>query len=144
MERYTYDNEHAFLAKLEELVKGGVKKRDIEIHAPHPVHELDEIFGMPPSKVRLFALFGGLAGAATGYLFTTYTAVSWPLVTGGKPFLSIPPYTVIAFELMVLFGALSAFYGFTILARMPAVRTIISEDVYEDVYEIMVSKKEDR
>ena len=31
----------------------------------------------------------------------------WPLVVGGKPIGSIPPYVVIAFELTILLGALS-------------------------------------
>ena len=31
----------------------------------------------------------------------------WPVVVGGKPIGSIPPYVVIAFELTMLLGALS-------------------------------------
>lgn len=139
-DRYTFDSEHDFLEKLKALVRSGVKYKDLEIRAPHPVHHLDEIIGTPPSKVRLFALIGGLVGAATGYLFTSYTAIDWKLVTGGKPFISIPPYTVIAFELMVLFGALSSFLGFIITSRLPAVRTIISDDEFQDSFEIIVRK----
>jgi hypothetical protein len=143
-DRYTFESEHDFLEKLKSLVKGGVKYRDLEIHAPHPIHDLDEIIGTPPSKVRLFALIGGLAGAATGYLFTTYTAIDWKLITGGKPFAAIPPYTIIAFELMVLFGALSSFLGFILTSRLPAVRTIISDDEFQDYFEILVRKGEGR
>lgn len=143
-ERYTFESEHDFLEKLKSLLKGGVKERDIEIHAPHPVHHLEEILGTPPSRVRLFALVGALTGAATGYLFTSFTALDWPLITGGKPFVSIPAYTVIGFELMVLFGALSSFLGFIITSRLPAVRTIISEDEFQDAFEICVTKRSDR
>lgn len=143
-ERFTFETEHDFLEKLKALVKSGVKYKDLEIRAPHPVHHLDEIIGTPPSRVRLFALIGGLAGAATGYWFTSFTAVDWKLLTGGKPFISIPPYTVIAFELMVLFGALSSFLGFVLTSRMPAVRTIISDDTFDDLFEITVKRGEDR
>lgn len=139
-ERYTFETEHDFLEKLKALVKSGVKYKDLEIYAPHPVHHLDEIIGAPPSKVRLFALIGGLTGAATGYWFTSFTAVDWKLITGGKPFISIPPYTVIAFELMVLFGALASFLGFILTSRMPAVRTIISDDTFDDIFEIRVTR----
>jgi hypothetical protein len=125
-------------------MKSGVKYKDLELYAPHPVHHLEEIIGSPPSKVRLFALVGGLLGAATGYLFTSYTAVDWKLITGGKPFIAIPPYTIIAFELMVLFGALSSFLGFILTSRMPAVRTIISDDEFQDHFEIIVKKGEGR
>lgn len=139
-ERFTFDNEHDFLVKLESLVKSGVSRAKIDILAPHPVHHAEEILGMAPSRVRLFALVGGLLGAFTGYAFTSYTSIDWPLISGGKPMVSIPPFTIIAFELMVLFGALSSFLGFVLASRLPAVRTIISNDEFSDNFEIMVRK----
>jgi len=66
VERLVFDNEHDFLEKLEELVKGGVDKSSIEILAPHPVHKAEEILSLKPSGVRTFALVGGLVGAAAG------------------------------------------------------------------------------
>lgn len=140
IERLVFEKEHDFLHKLEELVKGGVSPRDIDIRAPYPVHGLEELLQVRPSHVRLFALLGGLAGATTGYLFTSLTALSWRLPVANKPIVAIPPYTVIAFELMVLFGGLSSFLGFLIMSRMPAVRTIISRDEYSDNFEIYVKK----
>jgi hypothetical protein len=138
MDRYVFDNEHDFLDKLRALVKSGVRPRHIEVHAPHPVHHMEDILEMAPSKVRLFALIGGLLGAFTGYAATSWMSIDWPLIIGGKPVVSIPPYTIIAFELMVLFGSLFAFAGFVILSRMPAVRTIISQDEFQDSFEIHV------
>jgi hypothetical protein len=41
---------------------------------------------------------------------------------------------------MVLFGGLSAFLGFIVASRMPAVRTIISKDEFRDTFEIHVRK----
>ena len=139
-ERMVFESEHDFLHKLEELVKNGVKPRDIEIRAPHPVHRAEEILETRPSHVRLFTLIGGLTGATTGYLFTSLTALSWALPVGNKPIVGIPPFTVIAFELTVLFGGLSAFLGFLVTSRMPAVRTIISNDEFRDSFEIRVKK----
>lgn len=139
-ERLVFGSEHDFLHKLEELVKSGVNPRDIQTFAPHPVLKAEEILEMKPSFVRTFALIGGLTGAATGYLFTSLTALSWRLPVGNKPIVGIPPFTVIAFELMILFGGLSAFLGFIITSRMPAVRTIISQDEFRDTFEIHVRK----
>ena len=116
-ERFVFGSEHDFLHKLEDLVKSGIKPRDIEIYAPHPVHKAEEILEMRPSIVRTFALIGGLTGAATGYLFTSLTALDWPLPVGNKPIVGIPTFTVIAFELMVLFGALSTVAGLFLNAR---------------------------
>ena len=51
------------------------------------------------------------AGAATGFGFTSWTNMDWPLIVGGKPMLSIPAFVPIAFELTVLFGALATVIG---------------------------------
>ena len=78
MKRFVYDNEHDFVAKLKELVDGGTPRRAIEILAPHPVHDAEEILALPPSKVRLFALTGALLGAATGYCGNS---VRWSMIS---------------------------------------------------------------
>jgi len=140
MDRHVYQSEHDFMHKLEELLKSGVKPDQIETRTPHPVHHAEELLDMKPSIVRLFVLVGGIAGVATGYLFTSLTALDWPLHVGNKPLVGIPPYTVIAFELMVLFGGLSGFLGLLVTARMPGVRTIISNDEFTDQFEIYVKK----
>jgi len=140
MERLIFHSEHDFVHKIEELLKSGVRPGDIETRAPHPVHHAEELLQMPPSNVRLFCLIGGLTGAATGYLFPSLTALSWLLPVGNKPIVGIPPFTVIAFELMVLFGGLSSFLGFLIESRMPGVRTIISNDEFSDHFEIHLKK----
>src|SRR5258706_3717035 len=44
-------------------------------------------------------------------LFRSYMSYDWPLVVGGKPIGSIPPYVVIMFEMTILFGALSTILG---------------------------------
>jgi hypothetical protein len=50
--------------------------------------------------------------------------MTWPLVTGGKPIISIPAWVIIAFELMILFGALSTVAGLFISARLPQRRVM--------------------
>ena len=135
-DRFVFDNEHDFLDKLKSLVQNGVSKKDIEILAPHPVHKAEEILSLKSSPVRIFALVGGLIGAATGYLFPAFTVIDWPLISGNRPMVSIPPFTIIAFELMVLFGALSAFLGFILMARMPDVITIVTDAEFPTGFEI--------
>ena len=39
---------------------------------------------------------------------------------GGKPVVSVPPFIIICFELMILFGGISAVLGFLFFARLPA------------------------
>ena len=79
---------------------------DLETYAPAPFTEVDDAVIEKPSRVRLFTLIGGLTGVVTGYAMTIWMANDWKIMLGGKPFSSIPPYTIIAFELTILFGRL--------------------------------------
>ncbi len=92
---------------------------DLEVYSPVPSHELDDAVHPRPSRVRIFTLIGGLLGVVTGYAMTIWMANDWRLMVGGKPFSSIPPYTIIAFELTILFGGLLTVLGLFVVARLP-------------------------
>lgn len=124
---YSYKDKAEFIAKLQNLVGEGVPKKDISVLSPIHVHEVDEILEVRPSKLKFFTFFGALSGTITGFAFTIYTVLRWPLlITGGKPIVSIPPFIIIAFELTILFGAIATFLGFLILSRSPSLKKIIS------------------
>lgn len=99
----------ATTAAIRQLKSGGY--HDITVYSPIPRHELEDALEQPVSPVRMFTLIGGLAGAATGAWLTLYMSYDWPLVVGGKPVGSVPPYVVIIFEMTILFGALSTLLG---------------------------------
>ena len=111
---------------IENLRKAGL--RNITAFSPMPSHDIEHALHAPESSVRLFTLVGGLTGAATGFALPTWTSLDWPLVTGGKPILSIPPMLIIALELGILFGALSTVAGLFINARLPRARTKVVYD----------------
>jgi hypothetical protein len=92
---------------------------DIEVYSPVPSHELDYAVDSKPSRVRLFTLIGGLLGGLTGYAFTVWMANDWQIMLGGKPFSSIPPYTIIAFELTILFAGLLTVLGLFVVGKLP-------------------------
>jgi hypothetical protein len=112
---------------IEELRRAGYGKR-MKAYAPFPEHHLEHAMGYGQSPVRVWTLVGALTGTATGFAFTSWTSMDWPLVTGGKPILSIPAYVVIAFELTVLFGALSTVLGLFINARLPGFKPSVVYD----------------
>jgi hypothetical protein len=93
---------------------------DIETFSPAPFDEVEEAVDPKPSRVRIFTLIGGLTGVVTGYALTLWMANNWQIVLGGKPFSSIPPYTIIAFELTILFGALMTGLGLFVVAKLPS------------------------
>ena len=110
------------------LRKAGFKKRSITAYAPVPEHDLEHAMGYQQSPVRVFALVGALTGTATGFALAIFTSMDWPLVTGGKPIVSIPAFVVIAFELTILFGALSTVIGLFITTRLPHLRPLVVYD----------------
>jgi hypothetical protein len=93
---------------------------DLTVYSPVPRHELEDALAQPVSPVRAFTLIGGISGCAIGAWLTLYMSYDWPLVVGGKPVGSIPPYVVIMFEMTILFGALSTLLGIALNALFAA------------------------
>jgi hypothetical protein len=90
--------------------------RDFTVYSAAPNHELEEALGITNSPVRLFTLIGGVTGVLAGIGMTFWMSLDWPLLVGGKPIATAPPYVVFMFELMVLLGALSTVAGVVILS----------------------------
>jgi len=95
---------------------------DFTVYSPMPRHEIEEALGQPVSPVRMFTLIGGIAGCATGAWLTLWMSYDWPLVVGGKPVGSLPPYVIIMFEMTILFGALTTLLGIVFNAAFAARR----------------------
>ena len=91
---------------------------DLETYSPAPFAEIDDAMIEKPSAVRLYTLIGGLVGVVTGYALTIWMANDWQIVVGGKPFTSIPPYTIIGFELTILFGGLMTALGLFVTGKL--------------------------
>ena len=93
-------------------------RKDLTVYSAAPNHELEAALEHKVSPVRLFTLIGGITGVTSGLAMTFYMSLDWPLVVGGKPIATIPPYVVFMFELMVLCGALSTVAGVVILSAL--------------------------
>jgi hypothetical protein len=92
---------------------------EMEIYSPAPFEELDDVLDEKPSRVRIWTLIGGLIGVVTGYSLTIWMSNDWPIMIGGKPFSAIPVYTIIAFELTILFGGLATLLGLLVVGKLP-------------------------
>ncbi|MGH7507614.1 MAG: DUF3341 domain-containing protein [Longimicrobiales bacterium] len=121
-----YDGLDATVAAIERLRARGLKR--LTVFTPVPSHEIEHALDVSPSPVRLFTLVGGLTGTATGFALPTWTSLDWPQITGGKPIIALPAWVIIAFELTILFGALSTVLGLFILARLPMTRPLVVYD----------------
>lgn len=80
--------------------------RDVRVATPAPFPELVAAIGKPVSHVGWFTLPGALFGLLCGVALTAGTSLAWPLVTGGKPIVSWPPFVIVIFEVTVLIGSL--------------------------------------
>lgn len=98
------------------------------VYSPVPRPELAEVLAQKESPVRLFTLFGALSGSAFGFFYAIATSVDWPLITGGKPIVSWPPFIVIGFETTILIGALVTVAGMFLLAGLPKLGPAIGYD----------------
>ena len=101
---------------------------DITVFTPTPRHEFDDALGNPKSGVRKFTLIGGLLGVTFGYWVAIWISDYWPIVVGGKAVASWVPYTIIGFELMVLYGSLSTVFGMFALSRIPRLTMTVGYD----------------
>jgi hypothetical protein len=104
------------------------KAGEITVYSPTARHELEHAIHAGPSVVRRYTLIGGLLGVSFGYWIAIWVSRYWPLVVGGKPVSSWVPYTIIGFEVMVLFGALSTVAGLFITARIPRITMTVGYD----------------
>lgn len=70
--------------------------------------------------VRLWTLLGGIfGGVVVALCMVIWMSKDWPLVVGGKPITSWPPFLCICFEMTVLYGAFACMGAFFLRARLP-------------------------
>ena len=106
--------------------------RDFVVYSAAPNHEIEEALDQGVSPVRLFTLIGGLTGCAAGFGMTLWMSYDWPLLVGGKPIGSIPPYVVIAFELTILMGALATVTAVALFSVLFGKRGIAYDPQFSD------------
>ena len=72
--------------------------------------------------MRWVCIAGGVLGLTGGFSLCIYSVLSWPLVTGGKELVSLPPFVTIGYESMILLGGILNLLGMLALGRLPQTR----------------------
>lgn len=116
----------ALCEAIEDLKKQKFTK--VTVYTPTPRHEIEHAVDPVISPVRRFTLIGALCGATFGYWVAVWTSEYWPLQVGGKAIASWIPYTIIAFEMMVLVGGLATVAGMFINSRIPRLTATVGYD----------------
>ena len=114
-----YDTLHGTVAAIETLRSAG--HTDLQVFSPIPSPEIEEAMDIHSSPVGLWALIGGITGCTTGVLLTAGTSLAYPLVTQGKPLVSLPRFVVFMFELTVLLTGIFALVALLVHTRRPVI-----------------------
>ena len=129
----------------EALDNAGFSKEDYDFLTDTPYPE--GAFGERHNSHRLyvFPFIGALIGLTTAILLTAGTQISYPLVTGGKPILSIPPMAIITYEGTMLGAILFTVIGIIFESRLPTTKKHIYDDrITEGYIGVVVDCQEDQ
>jgi hypothetical protein len=117
----------------------------LDVRSPYPIHGIDELAGVPRSRLPAACLIGGLTGLALALWFQYWTsAVDWPIDVGGKPWDSLPAFAPVAFELTVLFAGLSVIFGLLWKSDLVPWRSgrVSHPRVTDDRFELVVTRND--
>ncbi len=108
-----------------QLVEAAQKVREAgftrtDAFSPFPIHEMDRALGIKRSILPYLVFAGGIAGLLTGLALQYYVhVIDYPIIVGGRPFLSLPSFIPPTFELTILFASFAAVFGMLLLNGLP-------------------------
>ena len=139
-----YDDDEKLIGGLKTLKGKGIEILDVL--TPFPVHGLDRILGYRRSWIARVGFIGGAVGAICGFWFQEWIfTTDYPLDIGGKPFLAIPSFVPVTFEMTILFAAFAMVFAFLIRSKIgPGAKPVIhDENITDDRFLILVGLKGD-
>jgi hypothetical protein len=106
-------------ATMDALRRAGFTDRELTVLSDVPYPE--GTFGeeQPRHRLFVFPFIGAACGLAVGLLVTIGTQLSFPVVTGGKPLLSIPPMINVLYEATLLGAIVFTVAGVIFESRLP-------------------------
>ena len=109
------------------LAEGGFEQGtfDVLTGTPYPEGAFGE--HVPQHRLFRFPAFGAIIGFSLSLFLTTATQLAYPLITGGKPILSIFAMLVIMYEMTMLSAVVTTVIGILFESRLPD----ISMSVYD-------------
>ena len=116
-----YNDDDILLSAVKKIKE---KHYDIdEVYTPFPVHGLDKVMGLEPTRIAIAAFIYGCIGITVAILMMNYIMiVDWPQNIGGKPSFSfienMPAFVPIMFEMTVFHAAHLMVITFYLRSRM--------------------------
>ncbi len=123
-----YDDEDVLLSAVKKVRESGIKIQ--EVYSPFPVHGLDEVLGYRRTRLPIAAFMFGLLGTSLALLMQIWMlGFDWPMIIGGKNFVSLPPFVPVTFELTVLLAALGMVGTFMIVSDLKPYKKVRLMDI---------------
>jgi hypothetical protein len=112
-----YDDSEKVLHGISDVREKGVKIE--EVFTPYPVHGIEDKLGYKRSKLSVAAFMFGALGTSLAILMQVWMmGIDWPMIIGGKNFISAPTFVPVTFELTVLIGSLGMVGTFFVLSDL--------------------------
>ncbi len=113
-----FDSVDKLLPACRRIRDAGYTKTDV--FAPFPVHGIDKALGIKPTVLPWICLACGLTGTSIALAMQIWmNSIDYPYIISGKPFVSMPAFIPVTFELTVLLAAFGAFFGMWALNGLP-------------------------
>lgn len=115
----------AEFSSAESLLEGTTTIREkgfkgLDTHTPYPVHGIEDALGLGRPMIPTIVLCGAIFGMCLAYSMMFFmNAVDWPINVANRPPHSPPAFVPITFELAILLGGCSSFFGVMALMRLP-------------------------
>ena len=140
-----YTEEDSAAAARDNLREAGFEEGEYEILTGTPYPE--GTFGEAEPQHHLFRwpLIGAACGFTGGVIITSGTQLAYPLITGGKPIVSIPPMAIIMYEGTMLGAIIFTILGIIFESRLPRIfMGAYSEKITEGHIGVTVTTEEGR
>ena len=116
-----FDNEELVLNGVRTVRGGGVKIH--EVFTPFPVHGLEEVLGYKRTRLPMAAFFFGMTGTTLALVMQIWMlGYDWPMIIGGKNYVSLASFIPVTFELTVVLSALGMVATFMIISDLKPYR----------------------
>ena len=116
---------------------------DVLTGTPYPEGAFGE--HVPQHRLFRFPAFGAIIGFTLALFLTTATQIAYPLVTGGKPILSLFAMLVILYEMSMLSAVISTVVGIVIESRLPNVNPgVYDTRITEGLIGVVITTEDDQ
>ncbi len=120
-------------ATVDAMLEGTTKMREkgfkkLDTHTPYPVHGIEEALGLGRPKIPTIVLCAAITGMCLAYSMMYFMnasswsipgATGWVINVANRPPHSPPAFVPITFELAILLGGCSSFFGVLALMKLP-------------------------